>query len=251
MKKILCLVGAIAFTFASCSKDDNDSSNNSSAILVKKITEFENGSPKTRTIQYDGNKIVSITEEHGSQTKFTYTGNQITKIEEFDENGLSNGASEYGYTNGLMTSYVEKYDDTYNHKTKYVHNNDGTVSFEQFKVNTLTGVEEKYGQSGKLTFKNGNLIKAERSYNGFDSVDTYEYDAKNSPFKNVTGFNLLLDDDQSVNNVLTETQTSGDNLNTSVITYKYTYDANGYPTEKITTFPNGNSVITETVKYDY
>lgn len=251
MKNFLCLLSAVALVFVSCSKDD--SSDSSSSILVKKITEFENGSPITRTVQYNGNKVVSITEEDGSQRKFTYTGNQITKIEEFDVDGLADGAVVYGYTNGLMTSYVEKYDDLYNHKTKYTHNNDGTVSYEQFKVNIETGIEEKYGQTGTLTFRDGNLIKAERSYSNFNSVEIYEYDAKNSPLKNVVGWNLLLDDEPANNNITKRTYTSGsgDNIHTDISTYEYIYDVNNFPIEKLAKFPNGDSFSTETVKYEY
>ncbi|WP_343705810.1 hypothetical protein [Flavobacterium sp.] len=251
MKKILCLLSAVAFVFASCSKDD--SSDSASSILVKKITEFENGSPIIRTVQYNGNKVVSMTEEDGSQRKFTYIGNQIAKIEEFDVDGLPDGSIVYGYTNGLMTSYVEKYDDLYNHKTKYTHNNDGTVSYEQFKVNIETGIEEKYGQTGTLTFRDGNLIKAERSSSNFTSVEVYEYDAKNSPLKNIVGWNLLLDDESANNNITQRTYTSGsgDNIHIDITTYTYKYDANGYPTERVTKFPNGDSFETETVEYEY
>lgn len=253
MKKLLYLFTASLLVFTSCSKDDNDSSDPTSSILVKKITEFEDGKPVSKDVLYDGDKIVSITEADGSQTKFTYNGNQIIKIETFDENGLSKGPIEYGYTNGLMTSYVEKYDDLYNHKTKYIHNNDGTVSYEQFKVNISTGAEEKYQQTGKLTFKDGNLIKAERSYDKFNSVEIYEYDTKNSPLKNVIGFNLILDDEPTTNNVIKRTYTSGSDANpyTSETTYSYKYDVNNYPTEKVTTFPNGDSSETETILYGY
>lgn len=239
--------------FTSCSNDDNDSSDPASSILVKKITEYENSLPVFRDVLYNGNKIVSITETDGSQTKFTYNGNQIVKIEEFDEDGLSEGPIEYGYTNGLMTSYVEKYDDLYNHKTKYIHNNDGTVSYEQFKVNISTGVEEKDGQTGKLTFKDGNLIKAERSYGKSNSVEIYEYDTKNSPFKNVLGWNLMLDDEPTTNNVIKRTYTSGSDANphTSETIYSYKYDANNYPTERVATFLYDSSSETETTLYGY
>ncbi|MCC9064154.1 hypothetical protein [Flavobacterium piscisymbiosum] len=253
MKKLLYLFAASLLVFTSCSNDDNNSSDPASSILVKKITEYENSLPVSRDVLYNGNKIVSITETDGSQTKFTYNGNQIVKIEEFDEDGLSEGPIEYGYTNGLMTSYVKKYDDLYNHKTKYIHNNDGTVSYEQFKVNISTGDEEKYGQTGKLTFKDGNLIKAERSYDQFGSVEIYEYDTQNNPFKNVAGYNLLLDEEPTTNNVIkrTETSGSGNNVYTYETIYSYKYDANNYPTERVAAFPNGSSTTTETTLYAY
>lgn len=251
MKKVLCLLSAAAFLFASCSKDDNDSLSSTSSVLVKKITEFENGKAISRDIKYNGNKIISITETDGSQTKFTYDGNQIVKIEEFDVAGLSDGSVEYGYTNGLMTSYTEKYNEDYNSKTKYVHNTDGTVSYEQFKVNIKTGVEEKFQQTGKLTFKDGNLVKAERSYSNYNSVEIYEYDTKNSPFKNVLGMSLLLDDEPAINNVIKRTYISGsgDNVHTDTDINTYKYDVNNFPTEKTTSFSGSTS--SEITQYEY
>jgi YD repeat-containing protein len=254
MKKLLYLFTASLLVFTSCSKDDDNSYDSPSSILPKKITFTESdGTSYSEDIVYNGNKIVSVTEADGSQRKFTYNGNQIVKIEEFDKDGLSEGPTECDYTNGLMTSYVEKYDDLYNHKTKYIHNNDGTVSYEQFKINISTGVEEKYGQTGKLTFKDGNLIKAERAYDKSTSVEVYEYDTKNSPFKNVVGWNLILDDEPTTNNVIKRTYTSGSggNLYTSETIYSYKYDANDYPIEKVATFPYGNSTSTETTQYAY
>lgn len=254
MKKLLYLFASSLLVFTSCSNNDNNSLDSASSILVKKITETENSLTVSSDVLYDGNKIISKTESDGFQTKFTYSGNQIVKIEEFDAKGLSKGAIEYAYTNGLLTSYVEKYDDLYKHKVKYVHNIDGTVSYEQFKVKISTGIEEKYGQTGKLTFKDGNLIKAERSYSGSDSVEIYEYDGKNNPLKNVTGVNLLLDDDwANTNNVIKETRTSGSgsNIYTDVTSFTYKYDTNNYPIEKVAVFSNSNSTSTETTFYAY
>jgi hypothetical protein len=253
MKKLLCLFSAALVALTSCSNDDDSSK--SSSILVKKITEFENDKPVSKDIVYNGNKIVSITNADGSQAKFTYTGDFITKNEHFDEKGKLAGTDEYTYTNGKLTTYVEKEpgDNIYYYKTKYVHNADGTVSYEEFRVTVSTGFEEEYGEIGKLTFKDGNLIKAENSYYGYDSIKVYDYDVKNSPFKNITGYSLLLEDESVVNNIIKETRTSGSgaNVNTSVTTYTYKYDTNNYPTEKVTTFPNGNSTSSETTQYFY
>ncbi|KOP36642.1 hypothetical protein DBB36_08560 [Flavobacterium sp. WLB] len=253
MKNLLGLLSAALLVFTSCSKDDNnESSDPASPILVKKITKIDSkGSSSSENYLYNGNKIVSITEADGSLTKFTYNGNEIVTKEEFDKNGLSKGPVEYGYTDGLMTSYVEKYDDDYNSKTKYKHNNDGTVSYEQFKVDIKTGLEVKFQQTGKLTYKDGNLIKAERSYDKFETVEIYEYDTKNSPLKNILGWNLLLDEEPAVKNIIKKVDTSGSqgNIHTDTYISTYTYDVNNYPTEKITKL--SGSTDTETVQYVY
>lgn len=254
MKKLLCLFSAALLALASCSNDDNNSSNPASSILVKKITEFENDKSVSRDVLYSGNKIVKITDTDGSVTKFTYTGDVIAKIENFDEKGELDGTTEYSYVNGKLANEVEKEKDaTYYYKTKYIHNADGTIDYDSFRGVVATGVEEEYGATGKYTYKDGNLVKLEVSYYGSERSYTYEYDAKNSPFKNVTGFSLLLGDEPAVNNVIKETSISGSgvNVNTSVITYTYKYDANNYPTEKVATFPNGNSTSSETTQFAY
>ncbi|MCD9576647.1 hypothetical protein [Flavobacterium soyae] len=252
MKKLVCLLSTVLLVFTSCSKDDNDSSDSVSPMLVKKITTtYSDGERLTEEYHYSGNKIVSVTEGDGSVSKYTYTGDLITKIEYFDETGLLKDTSEYGYTDGLMTSYIEKYDDDHNSKTKYTHNADGTISYEQFKVNIKTGLEVKFQQTGKLTYKDGNLIKAERLYDKFETVEIYEYDTKNSPLKNILGWNLLLDEEPAVKNIIKKVDTSGSqgNLHTDTYISTYTYDVNNYPTEKITKL--SGSTDTETVQYVY
>ncbi|QOG01738.1 hypothetical protein [Flavobacterium sp. MDT1-60] len=255
MKKLLCLFTVALLAFTSCSKDDNDSPNPASSILVKKITDIDiDGSSATRSYVYNGNKIVSITDEDSSILKYTYTGDFISKIEEIDKKGDLAVTTEYSYTNGKLTNEIEKTPNgTYYFKTKYTHNADGTVSYDNFRGTVATGVEQEYGATGKYTFKDGNFVKLEVSYYGNESSYVYEYDTKNYPFKNVTGLNLLLDDETTANNVVKETSTSGSgaNIGTTVTTYAYKYDVNNYPTEKIKTYPSGSSTASKTTQITY
>ncbi len=243
MKKILCLVSAIAFTFTSCSKDDNDSSDSTSSILVKKITTTDNnGHSSSESYVYNGNKIVSMTEDNGSVTKYTYTGDLITKIEEFDMNGTLNLTTDYNYINGKLDNSIDKHPaESYYYKTKYTHNEDGTISYDQFRGIPATGAEEEYGATGKYTYKDGNVVKLEVSYYGAEYSYIYEYDTQNNPFKNVLGYNLLLDSDNTSANNITKQTSTYEQVNT------YKYDENNFPIEKITNFSTGN----ETVEYAY
>lgn len=255
MKKLLYLFAASLLVFTSCSKDDNNSSDSASSILVKKrINVGYNGLSSSENIVYNGNKIVSITEQDGSVFKYTYTGELITKTEEIDAKGVVDYTTEYTYTNGKLTTSINKNTGSeFYYKVKYTHNADGTVSYDQFRGTVATGVEEEYGATGKYTFKDGNLVKLEVSNYGDEKFYVYEYDTKNSPFKNVTGLSLLLDDETAVNNVVKETRTSGsgDNIHTYITTYSYTYDANNYPTERIESYLSGDSVTTYTTQYAY
>ncbi|KAF2331741.1 hypothetical protein [Flavobacterium ginsenosidimutans] len=251
MKKFLCLLGAIAFVFTSCSKDDNDSSDSTSSILVKKTTITESdGSTYSEEIKYNGNKIVSITDEYGYLTKYSYTGDLITKMEEIDENGELDILTDYSYTNGKLTTSTTKETGAPNYnKIEFVHNSDGTVSYEKIRINSSTAVQEGSKTIGKLTFKNANLVKNEYS-DGMEHVLTYEYDANNAPRKNITGLNLLLDIEEpssTVNNVIKiiHTAGSGTNVNIYVATFTYKYNADNYPTEESVTFGGGSTEITQ------
>ncbi len=255
MKKLLSLLSAVLFVFASCSKDDNnESSDPVSSILVKKITTIDGkGNSSSESYLYNGNKIISMTEDDGSVTKYTYTGDLITKIDEIAKDGSLNYTTAYSYINGKIDSAIgNDDDDTYYYKTKYTYNQDGTVSYDSFRGVTSTGVEEEYGATGKYTFKDGNIVKLEVSYYGREYSYIYEYDTKNNPLKNVLGYNLLLDDVSfNYNNIIKETSTFTSETKTDtfeeVNTYKY--NENNYPTEKITKFSGSND--TETVQYVY
>lgn len=230
MKKLLSLLGATLLVLTSCSTDDTNSSNPAATILVKKTSNVDNGKTYTEDYTYSGNKIVSIVDNDGNKTAFTYTGDVITKIVDTDNKGVVDYTSDFAYTNGKLTSMITfEPGAQYKYKTKYVHNTDGTISFEEFRISVATGVEQEYGSIGKYTYKDGNLSKKERSYYGSESITSYEYDTKNNPFKNVLGFNLLIDNEYySINNVVKITYSKSN----EVFSNTYIYNADGFPTEQ-------------------
>lgn len=258
MKKLLYLFTASLLVFTSCSKDDNNSSDSTSSILPKKVTTvYSEGDSDVQNIIYNGNKIVSVTEKDGSVAKYNYTGDLITRVEEIDKDGKLNHTTEYSYVNGKLDTSVEKStnpNEIYYYKTKYVYNVDGTISYDNFRSPISTGIDQEYGATGKYTFKDGNLLKLEVYFYGNEYLYIYEYDTKNNPSKNVLGFNLLLEDeDSSVNNVVKKTSTlgSGVNIRTNTTTYTYKYDANNYPTERVKSYQSGTSISSGTTQYVY
>lgn len=240
MKKILFLFSAILLTLTSCSSDDNEKE--TPLILVKKRIIFDNnGLFITGNINYNGNKIVSNKDEDGD-TRYTYTGDYITKIEVFMNDGSLVVTNEYTYANGKQTSAVIKVPNTTTYsKTQYTHNTNETITYESFRVNATTGVKTEES-TGKHTYKNGNLVKTESSYYGNETIRTYEYDNQNNPYKNVLGFNLLVDaiSTASNNNIIKETSISNSNgdITTYTVTFSHKYNENNYPTEKVYTIRN-------------
>ena len=247
MKKLLYLFSASLLVLSSCSSDDDTTA----TVLVKKVSYVSIGERYTVDFTYSGNKIVSNVNNYGEKTTFTYTGDLITKIVDTDDKGNVDYTTEFTYTNGKLTSEISlETGADYKYKTKYVHNTDGTISFEEFRVAVATGKEEEYGDIGKYTFKNGNLVKIEKSYYGTNSSETYEYDAKNNPFKNVVGFNLFVNDEEGayVNNIVKRTYSNSNSTGTYTNTYEYKYNAEGFPTEQ-KDFYNGASGGTTTYTY--
>jgi hypothetical protein len=265
MKKILSFFGIFALFLTSCSSDDN---NDDASVSIKpsKITNsYQNSDYDFSTdIKYDGNKILSQTDDDGEVIKYTYTGDVITKVEYFDVDQQLRYATEYIYTNGKVTSKLDKNyiletkkaSSTY-YKTKYTYNVDSTISTERFYVNSESGTEEQTGLTEKITIKDRNYIKSENSY--FDSeqdINIYEYDSKNNPFRNVTGLYLLIDweTEGSRNNVTKETilipeSVEKNTVNTQISIYSYTYDSNDFPTER--NYTDNNGIQSETRKYTY
>ena len=94
------------------------------------------------------------------------------------------------------------------------------------------------------------MKKEKKSYNGYESSVTYEYDAKNNPFKNVVGFNLFVNDEEGayVNNIVKRTYSNSNSTGTYTNTYEYKYNAEGFPTEQ-KDFYNGASRGTTTYTY--
>ncbi len=245
MKKLLYLFSASLLVLSSCSSDDDTTA----TVLLKKASYVSTGESFTTDFTYSGNKLVSWVDSFGDKKTFTYTGDLITKIVDTDDKGNVDYTTEFTYTNGKLTSEISlETGADYKYKTKYVHNTDGTISFEEFRVAVATGKEEEYGDIGKYTFKNGNLVKKEKSYYGTNSSETYEYDAKNNPFKNVVGFNLFVNDEEGayVNNIVKRTYSNSTGTYTN--TYEYKYNAEGFPTEQ-KDFYNGASDGTTTYTY--
>lgn len=100
------------------------------------------------------------------------------------------------------------------------------------------------------------MVKEVQTSEGSSTVYThvYEYDTKNNPFKNILGFNLLLEyEDTSTNNVIKHTSSvSGSATPSTPLVYKkeYVYDANGYPT-KATSYKADGTTVSEINEYTY
>ncbi|MDQ6527635.1 hypothetical protein [Flavobacterium sp. LHD-85] len=224
MKKIIFMLCISLLIFTSCSSEGNTSQNAETSRVPKQqiISSLDN--PVTIDFVFDGNKIVSSTHSGNYVVKYTYTADLITKTESSDL------IKEYIYTNGKLATYLRKLPGRdYYDKYSYTYESNDVVSFVVTRITISTGAEEVISAKNIYTLKDGNIIKYETK----SSVTTYKYDNKNSPMRNVLGFNKIFEEQpqvsSSVNNVTSYTVTLADNSSyTNEITYSY--DGDNFPT---------------------
>lgn len=269
MKKIFFYFLSVPlFTLVSCSNDNKSvpSKEQNKDVVPKIITYKSEGTgnvTQENTIVYNGKKIVSVSSpsfRNILKTVFTYTGDLITKTEDFDGDQLR-FTVKYVYANGkLKEVFFSRVDDPvgqeFNYKNVFTHHANGTISYQSFKYNALTTpIDGEY----VMTYNNGNLVKvAMGTAPNYHDVCEYKYDNKNNPLKNITGLNLLLlngslitNHDQTFrdlgitdfgnNNVIQKKYNAESASGVVTITddFIYTYDSKGFPLTRTT----GNSHI--------
>lgn len=249
MKNLLYLFLVTSLFLTSCSRSDRASTNTESDVLVLKVskTYLEDGSTESDIITYNGKKIVRATSSTGGYSLFTYVGDLISKIETFNANNTLSQRQTFSYnSNGLLVSSITlDFEFSKEFQENYVYNTDGTIAVSGFQGDLGSQVNANRNSvvtlvNGEVsTYVNTNSITAETS------TTTYIFDTKNSPFKNVIGFDKLkfinFEDIQGAHNVLSQSYTSP-TIN-YVINRVYTYNSLNYPileTETRTGSPNSN-----------
>lgn len=235
-KEIVGIVAVLLMTLCSCTSDPIEQ-----VQFLKKIVEVSvDGTSNTTILTYDGNKLVSI-DKADQLSKFYYTGDLITKVEELDKNTQHLSTLKYSYSEGQLTKITS----SDNYVINYVHNNDGSVSYEKLTPD-FDNIDVK-NYHGILYFQNENLVKDERTLDDAGkgilakNVLSIAYDYKKNALKNILGFDKLLDYSKiiSSNNEILSTAVASvkhidDNQVISEIKRfdsEYQYNANGYPTE--------------------
>lgn len=236
-KEIVGIVVVILMTLCSCTSDPIEQ-----VQFLKKIVEVSvDGTSNTTLLTYDGDKLATI-DKVDQLSKFYYTGNLITKVEVLDKTTQHANTLEYSYSKEGKLTKITSSD---NYVINYIHNNDGSVSYEKLTKDSSNLDVKDY--HGILYFQNGNLVKDEKTLDDAGSgmlvknSISLEYDTKKNALKNILGFNKLLDYSKTIssNNEIVGTVASSigymddDQVVSSIkrIDSKYQYNSNGYPTE--------------------
>lgn len=194
MKKITLLLIVFCAILSSCSGDD--SSQDASTMLVKRIETSNHGSLYTTFFQYNGNKIVSQKSEK-RRLEFFYSGDNIVKIDTYYGVDASGNGGELNHyvtfeynEQGFLKSYSQIEND-FIVKGEYVYNADNTINYIDSN-NALNG-----GGIGELNpISAGIIIGSGTDITGMIDIYTGEehtltFDGKNHPLKNVLGHNKL------------------------------------------------------------
>jgi hypothetical protein len=241
MKKLNIIIGLLSVFLITLSSCTNENVDQAQVQLLKKIVEVSvDGSSSTTLLTYDGNKIANI-DKLDKHSEFYYTGELITKIVESDKTKQHINTLQYLYLNGQLSKITS----SDNYVINYIHNNDGSVSYE--KVTKDSNNNDVRINHGTLYFQNGNLVKDDKFLDeaGKGILDenstSYEYDYKNNALSNILGYNKLLDYSKtiSLNNVISSSEISSvkhideDEVISSIKINKskHQYDSIGYPIE--------------------
>jgi hypothetical protein len=244
---------AIATIFSSCTPTDDNPQSAQSSILPKKIVStFSGGQVRTSTFTYAGNKIVEeliVPSSDISKKKYTYTGDNITKIEYFATSTFSAaGGFNFTYENGKLKTSITIAEAGYSGdslKEIYTYNADGTVTSTSSFVNQTTGAESAIGRQMRFTYSSGHIIKSEQISGGVvGQVTNFTFEAgKNQAFKNVTGFDQTLAEG---NLRLTSSFVGISNANR---TYTYSFNSDNYPSQVVEPNASGSQSKTQVFTY--
>jgi hypothetical protein len=235
-KNIFCVLSIFLLTLYSCSNDTDDSIK----LLKKVVATSADGTSATTLFTYNGNKIVSIdgVQKH---VDFTYTDDLISKTVTLNKTNQLLETIEYTYVAGQLVR--TKSPDNY--IINYIHNSDGTISYEKLALNS--GNQEVKVYHGILYFQNENFINDERILDNTASgvlskySISFDYDSKHNPLFNVLGYKKLLDYNEAIssNNSLISTviisTAKDEQIASSAKFYKnsFAYDLENYPTEQV------------------
>ena len=131
-------------------------------------------------------------------------------------------------------------------KTLFTYNEDGTIGTASF-----SGDENEQTTpmgTSVLTIVDGNIIKEVKTNGMGSGTRNYTYDDKNSPYKNIAGFEViaLAHGFGGINNMIFDDREGSDMYDT---TFTYTYNADNYPLTSTSSSPQGAEATT--IQYFY
>jgi len=226
MKKIFLLLVLILQLFAGCSSDDSETAASTDGLLLKKVVYTFANDTDTMVYSYFGTKLNTITFDNGRVTKYLYEGDKIKTITISENNEVVMTITHTYDAQGRIIKAKRLDLPDMESAMEYTYNADNTVSRNDYMI--VAGMQQA-GVQGKYFFgSNGEVSHFERYYGSEIYTTTYTYDNMKNPMLHVTGLNEM-----SINqfhfNQLTETVTNRAGELTSLGTYVFEYNNQGFP----------------------
>ena len=177
MKKLALACSVFLLILSSCSSS-SDSSSSSTLKLHQQIITDNSGISDTDTFTYNGNKLLRIDSSDGSYTKAYYTGNLITKFEDYDDTDTLIEQSTYTYnSDSKLESYIylDFVQDTAE-KEVFTYNANGTISSSYYYGNSSSATPTDMVTTRVITLLDGEVHTTVSTGND-DSTYTYTYTA--------------------------------------------------------------------------
>lgn len=258
MKNAINLFGFISLLFVSCTNDSITPLPSDFNVLLHKKIEIVNGESSTSNFDYSGLKINNQTDPVKSFT-YEYTGNLISKItfQAFDDVKHKKEQLLQYDSNNRLSQLMELYHYGPNapigYKNVYTHNNDNTISYNQFKGDLIT--QEIPNGSGKYFLnQDGEVDKLEQYNTNGDILISmnFFYDTKKAPMKNVTGYDkLFFLNEGKIHNITSLTIKSEGSPEIQAV-YTFEYNSDDYPeSQTITHTSEGDIIMNKSIQYMY
>ena len=195
MKKIIYFLSISFLLLQSCSSDSSNDSATSSVLCKTIKSTNASGKIYREEYTYNGNKFsqVSFYKNNAFDGKaiIYYKGDLISELNNYNKDNSLSFTITYTYnaSGKIISKLAIKSDPNANDssKTIYTYNQDGTITELIYSGNQT--IQDGLEVTTTFTLLDNHIIK-EEVVNGRNPArtQTYKYDTKNGPFKNVIGF---------------------------------------------------------------
>jgi YD repeat-containing protein len=218
-----------------CNKDDDPKTKQ--CLLTSFVNTFDDGS-FTRDLTYDGQKVTKITEtytEPGSDPEIETSTFTYDSKGNVTESTSENSRTVYTYTNDQITKVENFYRTILSDRTDYEYSNNQLTKVQYYHMSSGTPVKDSYEIFEYSSTSSANPIRV-KSFNSSSTTASitaeYTYDDKKKALAALPAAFLkliILDGQGTANNVTKLTGTEGTTVTT--VTYTYEYNTEGYPTK--------------------
>lgn len=229
MKKIISLTFLFSLFILSCSSNDSQNNSNSGPVLLRKRITTSSQGTLTTNLNYNGNKIVNSISSDGTEDKFYYTGDLITKYEIYENNVLVHtDLYSYNSQNNLTYGVELNHGNNQGTKTTLTYNSNGTITYNMYNGNlisqtSLWGTFTAILTNGEITSFKDEIL---------NTTYTCTYDTKNNYMKNILGNEKV-------------------KMHLGSGTYRNLFGIFQNMIQQKTTTPSGSQYINRTIQYTY